>query len=309
MTAERRYLPVPDGLIGQRADAALARMLGMSRSKVADLLDAGHVYASGMPLARSAKLSGDMLLDITIPQEEPPADIVVAGMRILHEDPDIIVVDKPAGVAAHPSSGWEGPSVVGSLRASGFRVSNLGPPEREGIVHRLDVGTSGLMVVARSDRAYWALKRAFKYREVKKKYLALAQGTVTPAVGTIDAPIAHQGGKQWKMAIRNDGKPAITHYEVIEELPGASLVDVDLETGRTHQIRVHFSAIKHPLVGDLTYGANPKEAEALGLIRQWLHAYELRFTHPGTRETVTFRSEPAEELAAALATLREGRES
>lgn len=305
MSGEHHYLPVPDALIGQRADAALARMLGLSRTKAADLIEAGHAYADGVQLARSTKLTASMLLDVTIPQEKPaPPDIVVAGMRIIHEDDDIIVVDKPAGVAAHFSSGWSGPTVVGSLRASGYRVCKLGPTEREGIVHRLDVGTSGIMVVSRSDRAYRDLKRAFKEREVTKKYQALVHGIVSPPVGTIDAPIGHCGGDQWKMKIRDDGKHAVTHYDVFEEFDKASLVDVTLETGRTHQIRVHFSAIGHPLLGDLIYGASREEAERLGLVRQWLHASELTFIHPGTGEPVTFTAPPAPELAHALELLR-----
>ena len=307
MASERRYLPVPDALVGERADAALARLLGLSRSKAADLLDERRVYVGAAPLARSARLTADMFLDVEIPAPEVKPDMVVAGLRICHEDEDIIVVDKPAGIAAHASSGWEGPNVVGSLRASGFRISGLGPEEREGIVHRLDVGTSGLMVVAKSARAYTHLKAAFKHRDVEKRYLALAQGHVDPPVGTIDAPIAHHGGKTWKMAIRSDGKPAITHYEVTETLPGASLIDVNLETGRTHQIRVHFQAIKHPLVGDLTYGANPRTAAALGLERQWLHAYRLAFTHPNGSDAV-FTSDPAPDLTAALTDLREGKD-
>ncbi|MDO5701663.1 MAG: RluA family pseudouridine synthase [Bowdeniella nasicola] len=306
MSSERRYLPVPDALVGQRADVALARLLGMSRSKVAALIDDGNALADGVPLAKANPLGADMMLDITIPAPPtPPPDLVVDGMRIVHEDGDLIVVDKPVGIAAHQSTGWHGPTVVGSLRASGVRITGLGPVEREGIVHRLDVGTSGLMVVAKSDRAYSALKRAFKERSVTKRYLALAHGRVEPARGTIDAPIAHAGGKAWKMAIRPTGKNALTNYEVLEYVEGASLLDVDLLTGRTHQIRVHLASIHHPLLGDLIYGADRTLAEGLGLTRQWLHAYRLGFTHPGTGEDVEFVSEAPSDLTDALDRLRE----
>ena len=305
MTAERRYLPVPDGLIGQRADAALARMLGMSRSKVADLLDAGHVYASGMPLARSAKLSGDMLLDITIPQEEPPADIVVAGMRILHEDPDIIVVDKPVGVAAHPTLGWDGPSVLEHLMAAGFSITTSGAAERQGIVQRLDVGTSGLMVVAKSEYAYSVLKQAFRDREVHKIYHALVQGHPDPFTGTIDAPIARHPGSEWKMAVVEGGRRSITHYETLNAFLNTTLLQIHLETGRTHQIRVHMSAIKHPCVGDPLYGGDPVLAARLGLERQWLHAVGLGFTHPTSGEYVSFESPYPDDLAHALELIRQ----
>jgi 23S rRNA pseudouridine1911/1915/1917 synthase len=229
----------------------------------------------------------------------------VPGMAVVHDDEDVVVIDKPVGVAAHASPGWTGPTVVGALAAAGYRVSTSGAAERQGVVHRLDVGTSGLMVVAKTERAYTALKRAFKERTVDKVYHAVVQGHPEPTVGTIDAPVGRHPSSDWKFAVVAGGKPAVTHYEVLEMLPGASLVEVHLETGRTHQIRVHFAALRHALVGDLTYGADPVVAEQLGLTRQWLHAVRLGFEHPGTGAWVEYASPYPEDLRVALDRLRE----
>ncbi len=215
-----------------------------------------------------------------------------------------MVVDKPVGVAAHPSPGWTGPTVVGALAAAGYRISTSGAAERQGIVHRLDVGTSGLMVVAKSERAYTLLKRAFKERTVEKVYHALAQGHPEPTTGTIDAPIGRHPHADYKFAVTADGKPSVTHYEVLEMVPAASLVEVHLETGRTHQIRVHFAALRHPLVGDLTYGADPRLAERAGLGRQWLHAVRLGFEHPSTGGWLEVTSEYPDDLRNALEVVR-----
>ncbi|MDO5727575.1 MAG: RluA family pseudouridine synthase [Bowdeniella nasicola] len=301
MNPERRYLPVPDGLVGERVDRALARLLGLSRAQVGKLIADNQVRIDGELAKASMRLGAGAMLDVHIPGPKQPApDIKVDGMRIIHDDPDIVVVDKPVWVAAHASRGWSGPHVVGSLRASGFRITGLGPVEREGIVHRLDVGTTGVMVVAKSDRAYSELKAAFRERRVTKRYLALAHGEFAHRVGTIEAPIGHAGGNAWKMAIRDDGKPAITHYRVQHTYPRASLVQVELETGRTHQIRVHCAAIGHPLLGDTLYGASADMANELGLTRQWLHASELHFIHPGTGMPVTYRAPIPADLQAAL---------
>jgi 23S rRNA pseudouridine1911/1915/1917 synthase len=230
----------------------------------------------------------------------------VEGLRIVYSDDDIVVVDKPVGVAAHPSPGWTGPTVLSGLAAMGHRVATSGAAERQGIVHRLDVGTTGLMVVAKSEPAYSALKRAFKAREVDKRYHAVVQGHLDPLRGTIDAPIERHPTHDYRWAVVSGGRPSVTHYDTLEAFPAASLVDVRLETGRTHQIRVHFAALRHPCVGDLTYGADPTLAARLGLMRQWLHARELRFRHPGTGEEVRFVSEYPDDLAHALSLLRGG---
>ena len=211
-------------------------------------------------------------------------------LGIVYDDDDIVVVDKPTGVAAHPSLGWEGPTVVGALAAAGFRIATSGAPERQGVVHRLDVGTSGLMVVAKTEGAYSALKRAFKERTVEKIYHAVVQGHPDPLAGTIDAPIGRHPNHSWKFAVVPDGKPSVTHYETFEAFPGASLLEIHLETGRTHQIRVHMAAHRHPCVGDPLYGADPTLSARLGLTRQWLHAHRLEFAHPTTGEWVRSES-------------------
>jgi 23S rRNA pseudouridine1911/1915/1917 synthase len=223
---------------------------------------------------------------------------------VIHSDEHLVVVDKPVGVAAHPSPGWTGPTVLAGLASLGHTIATSGAPERQGIVHRLDVGTTGVMVVAKSEPAYAALKRAFRQRQVDKRYHAVVQGHLDPLRGTIDAPIERHPQQDWRWAVVSGGKPSVTHYETLEAFPAASLVDVLLETGRTHQIRVHFAAVRHPCVGDLTYGADPVLAARLGLSRQWLHARELRFTHPATGAEVRFASGYPDDLAAALDRLR-----
>lgn len=302
-----RLLPVPDGLVGERVDAGLAKLLGLSRTRAAAIADAGGVEIDFRTAGRSDRLPGGALLAVR--WEEPRGAeieaIVVPGLDVVHEDDDVIVVDKPAGVAAHPSPGWLGPTVVGGLAAAGVRVSTSGAAERAGIVHRLDAGTSGLMVVAKSEAAYTALKRAFKERTVEKVYLALAQGHPDPTSGTIDAPIGRHPRAEYRFAVVADGRPSVTHYDTLEAFRAATLLEVHLETGRTHQIRVHFAHLRHPLVGDTMYGADPVLAERLGVARQWLHAARLGFAHPGTGERVEFSSPLPEDLATALELLRD----
>jgi len=305
---EQRMLPVPEGLAGERLDAALARMLGLSRTKAAELVDSGGVRMDGAVPAKSDRVVAGAWLDLTIP-DAPAAPSVrperVDGLRIIHDDADLVVVDKPVGVAAHPSPGWTGPTVLGHLAALGIVVATSGAVERQGIVHRLDVGTSGVMVVAKSEAAYSALKQAFRDRRVDKIYHAVVQGHPDPLSGTIDAPIGRHPKHDYKWAVTADGKPSVTHYETLEAHRFASLLEVRLETGRTHQIRVHMSAVQHPCVGDLTYGADPTLAERLGVTRQWLHAVRLGFTHPGSGELVAYESDYPDDLADALAVLRE----
>ncbi|MFH5822592.1 RluA family pseudouridine synthase [Georgenia sp. AZ-5] len=306
---EVRSLPVPDGLVGERVDAALARLLGLSRSRAAELATGGHVTLDGRTLGKSDRLVADGWLEVTLPDAVPaaePVPVPVEGMEIRYEDDDVVVVDKPVGVAAHPSPGWDGPTVIGALAAAGHRISTSGAAERQGIVHRLDVGTSGLMVVARSERAYTALKRAFKERTVEKVYHALVQGHPDPSAGTIDAPIGRHPSLDYKMAVVAGGKESVTHYETVEAMPGASLLEIHLETGRTHQIRAHMAAVRHPCVGDVTYGADPRLAARLSLSRQWLHAVRLGFEHPTTGQWIQVTSPYPEDLAAALETMRDG---
>lgn len=303
---ESRSLPVPDGLAGERVDAAIAKLLGFSRTFAAEVAEAGGVVLDGVVLGKSDRLRADGWLVVTWTAKQEPSivPVVVSDLGIVHDDDDIVVIDKPAGVAAHPSIGWDGPTVLGALAGAGFRISTSGAAERAGIVHRLDVGTSGLMVVAKSERAYTELKRQFHDREVDKIYHAVVQGHPDPFSGTIDAPIGRHPGASWKFAITSDGKPSVTHYETLEAFPSAALLEVELETGRTHQIRVHMAAQRHPCVGDAMYGADPTISTRLGLARQWLHAHRLGFTHPASREAVSFESPYAADLQHALEVLR-----
>jgi 23S rRNA pseudouridine1911/1915/1917 synthase len=273
---------------------------------VADLIAAGNVLVAGQPVLKSAKLIGGELLEVVIPVEVDLVDRAEPddpGLVVLHEDSDIIVVDKPAGIAAHPSLGWEGASVTGILRGRGYAISTSGAPERRGIVQRLDVGTSGLMVLAKSEPAYTSLKRQFRARTPEKVYHALVQGLPDPVSGTIAAPIGRHPSSEWKFAVLADGRASVTHYDLLEAFRFASLLEIHLETGRTHQIRVHMAAVHHPCVGDLTYGADPTLAHRLGLQRQWLHAVGLGFLHPGRNEWVEFTSQYPPDLQAALAAL------
>ncbi len=299
---ESRSLPVPDGLDGVRADAGIAKLLGFSRSFAADVIEGGTVELDGRPVQKSDRLQAGAWLSVEwTPRREPVVEpLPVENLGIVHDDADIIVVDKPAGVAAHPSVGWHGPTVLGALAAAGFTVATAGPPERAGIVHRLDVGTSGLMVVAKSERAYSALKRAFHDREVEKIYHAVVQGHPDPLTGTIDAPIGRHPKHDWKFAVIDDGKPSVTHYETLEAFPYASLLEIHLETGRTHQIRVHMAAVRHPCAGDPLYGADPVLSRRLDLTRQWLQAVQLSFSHPGTGEWATFNAPYPPDLQNAL---------
>lgn len=301
--SDTRLLPVPDALIGDRVDAALARMLGMPRAQVAGLVEDGLVLVNGRTALKSTRLSASDLIEVTIPalNETPPP---VVGMDILYDDEDIVVVDKPVGVAAHTGPGWSGPTVLGNLEAAGYRITGYGPPERQGIVHRLDVGTSGAMMVAKSELAYSVMKRAFKERTVTKIYHAVVSGHMDPPIGTIDAPIGRHPSREWRMAVIDGGKRAVTHYDTLELMAGASLLEVHLETGRTHQIRVHTAAMGHPCVGDVFYGADPTAAARLGLERQWLHAVELGFAHPRTGAPTSVRSPYPADLERALDLLR-----
>ena len=304
---ESRSLPVPDGLAGERADAAIARLLGFSRTFAAEVIDAGGALLDGATLVKSDRLSAGGWLEVSwMPKSEPTiVPTLVPGFAIVYDDDDLVVIDKPVGVAAHPAVGWDGPTVLGALAGAGFRVSTSGAAERAGIVHRLDVGTSGLMVVAKSERAYTELKRQFHDREVDKIYHAVVQGHPDPFSGTIDAPIGRHPSSSWKFAVTAGGKPSVTHYETLEAMRAATLLEIHLETGRTHQIRVHMAAQRHPCVGDLLYGADPVLAARVGLERQWLHAMRLGFRHPATGERVDFETEYPADLQHALDVLRD----
>jgi len=303
-----RSLPLPEGLAGLRLDVALSRLLGLSRTTAADLVDAGQVLVDGVAGPRSTRVHEGSWLEVTLPDppgpdhEQEPAQLV-PGLTVLYDDDDLIVINKPVGVAVHPSPGWSGPTVTSGLTAMGYRIATSGAAERQGIVHRLDVGTTGVMAVAKSERAYSLLKQAFRDREVDKQYAALVQGHPDPTTGTIDAPTGRHPSADYKFAVVAGGRPSVTHYATVEAFRAATLLDVRLETGRTHQIRVHMSAVRHPCVGDLTYGADPVLAEHLGLNRQWLHAASLTFAHPATGSPVTFTAPLPPDLQHALEVL------
>lgn len=304
---EQRMIQVPEGLAGSRADAGIAKLLGLSRAYVADMIEAGLVLQNDKELAKSDPLIAEAWLQVTLPKPKAALELVaemVPDLKVIYQDEDIVVVDKPQGVAAHPSVGWDGPTVGGALLALGIEMSTSGVAERQGIVSRLDVGTSGLMVLTKTEIAYSRMKQAFRDRAVDKTYHALVQGHPDPSSGTIDAPIARHPKHEYKFTVANDGKPSITHYKTLEAFRAASLLEVELETGRTHQIRVHFSAFKHPLVGDTLYGCDPKLALRLHLERQWLHALRLGFIHPTSGEYVSFESQYPPDLSRALEILR-----
>lgn len=304
---DSRQMPVPSGLAGMRIDAGLAKLLGLSRTVAAQLAEDGDVTVDGVSVGKSDRLVEDAWLSVLLPEVKSimPVAEPVEGMDILYYDSDLIAVHKPVGVAAHPTVGWDGPTVVGGLEAAGFRIATSGPPERQGIVQRLDVGTSGVMVVAASESGYSHLKRAFRNREVSKRYNALVQGHPDPSSGTIDAPIGRHPSSGWRFCVRDDGKASVTHYETMEAFAPASLVDVRLETGRTHQIRVHFSAMNHPCCGDPMYGSDPKLSERLGLNRQWLHAVQVGFHHPADGRWMEINCPYPDDLQHALDVLRD----
>ncbi|HEY5990686.1 MAG TPA: RluA family pseudouridine synthase, partial [Streptosporangiaceae bacterium] len=252
---------------------ALARMFGLSRASAAELINSGKVLVAGRAATKSDRLPAGEWLEVTLPPPPTAPALVpepVPGLRIVYEDADIVVVDKPAGVAAHPTPGWSGPTVLAGLLAAGHTIATSGAQERQGIVHRLDANTTGLMVVAKSEGAYSVLKRAFRQRDVDKRYHALVQGHPDPLRGTVDAPIARHPSGDGRFAVVTGGRPSVTHYDTVEAFRGASLVEITLETGRTHQIRVHMAAMRHPCVGDRLYGADPVLAGRLELSRQWL---------------------------------------
>ena len=300
---EKRNLSIPEGLNQERVDTALSRLLGLSRNVIVGLIEAGEIVKSGTPVGKSDKvLTGDVL-EVLLPAAKDEAKLVatpIDGLKVVYDDEYLIVIDKPVGIAAHPSPGWQGATVVGAIFAAGYQLATSGAAERQGVVHRLDVGTSGLMVVAKNEIAYSSLKEQFRQRSVSKVYRALVQGHMDPTVGTIDAPIDRHPREDYRFAVVANGKPSITHYKTLEVFPAVTLLEIELETGRTHQIRVHFSALHHALVGDQTYGSDPALAQKLKIARPWLHAKQLAFTHPGSGQQISFSSDYPEDLTRSL---------
>ena len=299
-----RLVPAPDALVGKRFDVAVAKMLGISRAKAAELIESGQARVLGRDISKSSTLQSGETVEFDIVEERTEPEPIARDMAVVYEDDDVIVVDKPVGVAAHASVGWTGPTVLGSLLDRGVHITSYGAAGRQGIVSRLDVGTSGLMLVCKSDLAYVEMRRQFAEHEVVKTYHALVQGNLKENKATIEAPIGRAKVSDFRFCVTPAGKEAITHWDVMERFGEATLVSVNLETGRTHQIRVHFSSIGHPLAGDAMYGANPQLGEALGLERQWLNAKQLEFRHPRTHVWTTVKSHYPADLQHALDVMR-----
>ena len=301
--AEQRSLPVPDGLEGERLDAALSRLFGFSRTRAAELIVAGDVLVDGLAAAKSDRVHAGAWLEVTLPPP-PVAPMPVAepvpGMKIVYEDDDIVVVNKPIGVAAHPTTGWTGPTVLGGLLGAG----HTGRDQRRGRApgHRAPPGRQHHRRDGRGqERARLLPPQARLQGAHGRQALPRAgPGASRPVArhrGRADRP-APSGDGRW--AVVAGGKESVTHYDTIEAFRAASLLDIKLETGRTHQIRVHMSALRHPCVGDLMYGADPTLAARLGVTRQWLHAVSLAFEHPATGEWVSFTTDYPEDLSHAL---------
>ncbi len=288
---------VPETLAGERVDRAVALLTGWSRSEVRTLVDAGAVLVDGHPVNPSARLDAGSTLEWTASPEPAPlpgADPEV-DFGVVHVDDDIVVVDKPAGLVVHPGSGHRDRTLVNGLLAR-YDLAGVGQPERPGIVHRLDRETSGLLVVARTDAAYEGLVAALTRHDVRREYVAVVVGRPGSVRGTVDAPIGRSPRSPTRMAVRTGGREARTHYEVVEEFVDVTRLAVSLETGRTHQIRVHLAAIGHAVVGDAVYGRPDPRLE-----RPFLHAGALGFTHPVSGEELAFASPLPQDLQAALA--------
>ncbi len=299
---------VPAALAGERVDRAVAMLTGLPRSEVAELVDAGAVQLRGKAVtSRSSRLAEGDQLDVDLPAPDPGA----AGLRaepdvavpVVHADDEVIVVDKPAALVVHPGAGNLTGTLVAGLLARYPELVGVGEAGRPGIVHRLDKGTSGLLVVARNQAAYESLVAQLGARTVERRYAALVWGTPSPASGMVDAPIGRSKRDPTRMAVSTSGREARTRYDIEQRFDDpveVSLLACRLETGRTHQIRVHLAAIDHPIVGDPRYrGAR----QAFPIARPFLHARSLAFDHPGSGARVSFESALPADLQDALARL------
>jgi 23S rRNA pseudouridine1911/1915/1917 synthase len=299
--AEQYEVPAP--LAGERIDRALALLTGWTRVDVQALIAADAVLVDGRPVIKSRRLEEGEVVEV-LAEPEPPGPPVAQDIPIVERwsDDDVLVVAKPAGLVVHPGAGNPDGTLANALLFHHPEVADVGEPNRPGIVHRLDRDTSGLMLVARTPRAYDALVDALAAHEVERRYLALVWGIPEARVGVIDAPIGRSIRVPTRMAVRQGGKPARTHYEVVEEFPeaGVALLECRLETGRTHQIRVHVAAIGHAVVGDAAYGG---QRASLPIERPFLHAAALGFDHPVTGERIEVTEPLPPDLASVLARL------
>lgn len=299
-----------------RIDTFVSEKTGITRSQVQKLLETGHVTLNGRPVKPNHRIKENDAIVITVPEKEPeallPEDIPV---NILYHDRDIAVVEKPPGMVVYPSPGHRRGTLMNALAFHLGRLATVGGPLRPGVVHRLDKDTSGVMVVALSDRAYYGLVEEFRKREIKRSYLALVYGSLKKERGKIALTVGRSEADRKKMSTRTrSGKEARTSWERVEVFRGATLIKAKLATGRTHQIRVHFASIGHPVLGDRTYGKKTSiEIRGLGnrlkrsvtFPRQMLHAELLGLTHPVTGEYMEFKTEMPEDMARAVNELRE----
>ena len=295
---------VPDALAGQRVDRAVAMVTGWSRAEVQAVADRGEITVDGRVVAKSRKLvAGERVEVLGQPETAAPPGPEAVPVDVVYDDDDVIVVDKPAGLVVHPGAGHEHGTLVHGLLARYPELAAVGDADRPGIVHRLDRETSGLMVVARSARAYAALVDALAERLVTRDYDALVWGHPQNPRGVVDAPIGRSAARRTRMAVRTEGRDARTVYEVEEWFgrPEVARLRCRLETGRTHQIRVHLSAIGHPVVGDAAYGGR---RSGIDLDRPFLHAAHLAFAHPITGEPLEFGAALPPELDELLDRLR-----
>jgi 23S rRNA pseudouridine1911/1915/1917 synthase len=298
---------IPPALDGERVDRVVALVLGTTRTQAVLLIDEGRVLLDGRPVTqRSRRVRAGEQIELPEVQLGPvlPEPDASVPFRVVHEDDDVIVIDKPAGVVVHPGAGNPSGTLVNGLLARFPELAEVGDPARPGIVHRLDKGTSGLLVVARTEASYEDLVEQLSSREVHRGYRALAWGEFASPAGVIDAPIGRSDRDPTKMVVSLAGREARTHYEVdhtYHDPVTVSLLTCELETGRTHQIRVHLAAIGHPVVGDARYrGVRP----GLHMARPFLHAASLRFVHPGTGDEAGFTSPLPDDLVAVLDSLR-----
>ena len=293
---------------GRRLDEVVAELAGVSRAAAARWIADGRVLVDGRARPKSWRLRGSEAVEVDRPDDDggpPAAEDVPVPVR--YEDEHLLVVAKPAGLVVHPAPGHHGGTLVNALLGRAGPLSAVAGPERPGIVHRLDRDTSGLLLVAKDDPTHLALAADLAARRIERGYQALAQGALGPPDdGLVDAPIARHPRDRTRMAVVPGGRPARTHWHVLERFGPVTQLELRLDTGRTHQIRVHLAHLHHPLAGDLAYGADPRLAARLGLDRPFLHAWRLAFTHPVSGALVELEEPLPPDLAAVLARLRSG---
>lgn len=302
----RLSVRVPASAAGDRADRFVADASGLSRSYVQRLIGEGRLTADGEPVRASSSLAAGAQLVLQVPEAKPVEDLPESiPLHVVYEDPDMLIVDKPAGLVTHPAPGHPGGTLVNALLArEAGRLGSLAGKQRPGIVHRLDRDTSGLLMVARSDAAQAHLQAALKARRVKKAYLALVQGSVAAQVGRIEAPIGRDPRHRTRMAVVPDGRPSVTGYRVRERFAGWTFLELDLVTGRTHQIRVHLASIGHPVAGDPLYGTGLSRRGPDGLERLFLHAWKLELAALHGERMIRAEAPLPDELARTLSELR-----